>query len=177
LENFGTVRRFLAFCLLAVVCSPARAQDQERKLVDRLLRPDTALQNDAQNKKFMAAGASIDKRATVEPFYAPQRSKPKTFSQTRQFSAWQFNSRSFHQSDEGRVKFLTQQSLRNSGRTYAVPSANNLHAAHDANKITSSRDYVGNRPFLGQGKSQKSLSRKNPPLTIEQVREILNKNK
>ena len=33
------------------------------------------------------------------------------------------------------------------------------------------------RPFLDQGKSQKSLSAHNAPLTIEQVRELLNKNK
>jgi hypothetical protein len=39
------------------------------------------------------------------------------------------------------------------------------------------RIFAGNRPFLDQGKSQKALSRQNPPLTIEQVRELLNKNK
>jgi len=39
------------------------------------------------------------------------------------------------------------------------------------------RDYAGIRPFLDQGKSQKSLSAQNKQLTIEQVRELLNKNK
>ena len=36
---------------------------------------------------------------------------------------------------------------------------------------------VGERPFLDKGKSAKSLQRENPAMTIEQVRELLNKNK
>jgi len=37
--------------------------------------------------------------------------------------------------------------------------------------------FAGNRPFLGQGKSQKALSAQDTPLTLEQVRELLNKSK
>jgi hypothetical protein len=44
-------------------------------------------------------------------------------------------------------------------------------------KVVRAQSYSGNRPFLAQGKSQKALQRKNPPLTIEQVRELLNKDK
>ena len=39
------------------------------------------------------------------------------------------------------------------------------------------RDFPGTRPFLVQGKSQKALSQQDKPLTIDQVRELLNKNK
>jgi hypothetical protein len=49
--------------------------------------------------------------------------------------------------------------------------------APQSGKKVASGAYAGNRPFLDEGKSQKSLSRKNEPLTIEQVRELLNKNK
>lgn len=171
------MRRFLAFCLLPFVFSTARAQDQERKLLDRLLKPDTTLGSSEQNKKFMADGASVHKRATIGAFYLHQKPKPKTFSQTRDFSSWQFNAQSFHQRKDGRAKFLSGQPVRDSGRSYSVAPHADLPAAHDANKMKGSRDFSGNRPFLGQGKSQKSLSQKNRPLTIEQVREILNKNK
>lgn len=41
----------------------ASAQEQERKLVDRLLKPDTALQNSEQGKKF-TAGGSVEARST-----------------------------------------------------------------------------------------------------------------
>ena len=37
--------------------------------------------------------------------------------------------------------------------------------------------FAGNRPFLGRGKSQEALSARDTPLTIDQVRELLNKNK
>jgi hypothetical protein len=37
--------------------------------------------------------------------------------------------------------------------------------------------FAGTRPFLGRGKSQKALSARDTPLTVEQVRELLNKNK
>jgi hypothetical protein len=39
------------------------------------------------------------------------------------------------------------------------------------------RNNPTNRPFLVQGKSQKVLDQQKPTLTIEQVRELLNKNK
>src|SRR4030095_12663409 len=68
------VRRSFAICILwaAAVCC-VRGQDQERKLMDRLLKPDMTLQNEAQNKKFIGDGsASINQRATVGSFYAQQ---------------------------------------------------------------------------------------------------------
>src|SRR6185312_5087133 len=81
--------------LLAVVCS-ASAQDQEKKLVDRLLKPDMALQNDAQNKKFVGDGsASINKRANVGSFFVHQKPRSKDFSGTRDFSTTQFYSQTY----------------------------------------------------------------------------------
>jgi hypothetical protein len=48
--------------------------------------------------------------------------------------------------------------------------------AYPAKKYAT-RDFGGNRPFLGQGKSQKALHSQDRPLTIDEVRELLNKNK
>ena len=91
------VRKSLgAGLLLLVALSCVHAQDQESKLVDRLLRPDTTLRNDAQNKQFSADGASINKKATVGTFYVQKKSNSKSFAGTRDFSARQFNSQSFH---------------------------------------------------------------------------------
>src|SRR5262245_23401004 len=59
--------------LTAAVCC-VHAQDQEKKLVDRLLKPDMTLQNDAQNKKFVGDGsASINKRANDGSFIVHQK--------------------------------------------------------------------------------------------------------
>src|SRR5205814_2449220 len=66
------------FLLVGLSC--ACAQDQERKLVDRLLKPDMTLQSDAQNKKFIADGSSpINKEARVGTFYIHQKPRSKSF--------------------------------------------------------------------------------------------------
>jgi hypothetical protein len=165
-----------AFLLLLAAFSFARAQDQESKLVERLLRPDMTLQSTAQNKKFIADGASINKRATVGTFYVQKKSNSKSFSGPRDFSTRQVNSQSFRGT---RTAFgiSSQQPIGSSQPAYSTRTARGVRDAHQADKAAASRAFAGNRPFLDQGKSQKALSRKNPPLTIEQVRELLNKNK
>jgi hypothetical protein len=169
------VRGLVLFCLAIVLLPAARAQDQERKLVDRLLKPDTTLQNNAQNKKFIADGAPVDKRATISAFYIQQRSKPASFARTSEFSTADFNSRSYHNAN--RTSVSAQKQAQDSSESYSTSSVRKLPNASDSHKGKVSRTYAGQRPFLERGKSQKSLERHNPPLTIEQVRELLNKNK
>ena len=162
--------------LTAALCC-VHAQDQEKKLVDRLLKPDMTLQNDAQNKKFTGDGsASINKRANVGTFYVHQKSRSKNFSGTRDFSTTQFYSHTYR---GGRTAYevSSQQTLANSKATYANQTARGVRDAPQSGKKVASRAYAGNRPFLDEGKSQKSLNRQNESLTIEQVRELLNKNK
>jgi len=171
------VRKSFGACLLVlIVLSCVHAQEQESKLVDRLLRPDTTLRNNAQNKKFIADGASINKRATVGTFYVQEKSNSKSFSGTRDFSARQFNSQSFH-GTRSASGISSQQAVGDSRPAYATRTARDVRDAPQSDKKVASRSYAGNRPFLDQGKSQKALNRQNPPLTIEQVRELLNKNK
>jgi hypothetical protein len=163
------------FCLAISLLPTARAQDQERALVDRLLRPDTTLHNHAQNKKFLADGAAVDKRATVSAFYIQQKPKPASFAGMRELSTGRFNSRSSY--DGNRTNVAAQKQAKNSPDTYSTSSVTKLHNAPDGQKAKDSRTFANQRPFLDRGKSQKSLDRQNPPLTIEQVRELLNKNK
>jgi hypothetical protein len=152
------------------------AQDQEKKLVDRLLKPDMALQNDAQNKKFVGDGsASMNKRANVGTFFIHQKPHSKSF-ETRDFSTTQFYSQTYH-SKRSAYEVSSQQALANSKTAYANQTAHGVGNAPQSGKKVSSRAYGGNRPFLDQGTNQKSLNKKNEPLTIEQVRELLNKNK
>jgi hypothetical protein len=162
--------------LLLTALSCLRAQDQERKLVDRLLRPDMTLQNSEQKKKFTADGTSINKKASVGTFYVGKKSNSKTFSGTRELSTQQFSSQPFRGS-RGAFENSTQQTAANSRRTYPTQSASGPRDAPQSDKKINSRAYAGNRPFLDEGKSQKSLNRQNAPLTIDQVRELLNKNK
>jgi hypothetical protein len=170
-------RAFAGWFLLAAALCCVHAQDQEKKLVDRLLKPDMTLQNDAQNKKFMGdSSASINKRASVGAFYVHQKPRSKNFSGTRDFSTTQFYSRTYR---SGRTAYevSSRQTLANSKSTYASQTARGVRDAPQSGKKVGSRIYAGDRPFLDEGKSQKSLNRQNEPLTIEQVRELLNKNK
>jgi hypothetical protein len=169
------VRKFVAICLLLVCVSPLRAQEQERKLIDRIVKPDMTLQNDAQNKKFAANGSFVDKRARVDTFYLQKKSNSKNFAATRDFSAKQYDARSFAAGQGATANISSRTVVPNSH--YSTAPASGLDQAHDVKKRKETNDFAGDRPFLDQGKSQKSLSRKNPPLTIEQVRELLNKNK
>lgn len=162
------------FLLTALSC--LEAQDQERKLIDRLLRPDMTLQNTDQKKKFIADGTSINKKASVGTFYVEKKSNSKTFSATHEFATGQFNSQSFHGSHPA-VLNSSHQPLGNSRVTYPTRSARDSRDAPQSDKKAASRAYAENRPFLDQGKSQRSLNRQNAPLTIDQVRELLNKNK
>jgi hypothetical protein len=171
------VRKSVAvFVLLLAASCCVRGQEQEKKLVDRLLRPDMDLKNEAQNKKFIAGDTSINKRATVGAFYVQEKSNSKRFWGIPGFLTRQFNSQSFH---SGRSGFNTSspQSMGNSQSVYATQTARGARDAPQSGKKVAVRASAENRPFLGEGKSQKSLNRQNAPLTIEQVRELLNKNK
>jgi len=162
--------------LTAALCC-VRAQDQEKKLVDRLLKPDMTLQNDAQNKKFVGDGSvSVNKRANVGTFFFHQKSNSKSFSGTRDFSTTQFYSQAYH-SKRTAYEVSSQQSVASSKAAYANQTASGVRNAPQAGKKVASREYAGTRPFLVQGTRQKSLNKQNEPLTIEQVRELLNKNK
>jgi len=171
------VRKSVAvWLLLLAAISCVRGQEQEKKLVDRLLRPDMNLHNDAQNKKFIADGTSINKRANVGTFYVQKKLNSKSYSGTGQFSTQQFNSQPFH-SKRGTFQTSSQQVMGNSRSAYANQTARGVRDAPQSDKKITTRTYAENRPFLDEGKSQKSLNQQNAPLTIEQVRELLNKNK
>ena len=172
------MRRTVAIWLaLEAALSCGYAQDQERKLVDRLLKPDMALQNDAQNKKFMGDGsASINKRANVGTFYVHQKTRSQKFSGTRDFATNRFYSQTYH-GGRNAYEVSSRQPMTNARFAYANQTASGIRDAPQAGKKIASRTYAGTRPFLDEGKSQKSLNQQNAPLTIDQVRELLNKNK
>jgi hypothetical protein len=168
---------FAVWLLLTAALCCVRAQDQEKKLLDRLLKPDMTLQNDAQNKKFSGDGlVSINKRANIGTFFVHKKPNLKDYFGTRDFSTTPFYSQTYRGGRTAHEVSL-QPTLANSKATYADQTARSVRDAPQAGKKVASRAYAGNRPFLGEGTNQKSLNRKTEPLTIEQVRELLNKNK
>jgi len=135
------------------------------------------LQNDALNKKFTSDGSgAINKRASVGSFYIHQQTSSKNFSGTRDFATSRFYSQAYHGGGSA-YEASSQQTMANSQFAHANHTASGVRDAPQSDKKVTSRAYAGSRPFLDEGKSQKSLNQKNAPLTIDQVRELLNKNK
>ena len=162
--------------LLLGVCT-AVAQQQETKLIDRLLRPNTALENSAQDKKFVAPGAgSFDKRIPSRSFYSREKPLTKTFPGERPLTPQQFGARHFQMGDSA-ARLATRTDLPKNDNLVQTQPAPGIRAAPESTVTATAREFPGTRPFLGRGKSQKALQAYNRPLTIDEVRELLNKSK
>lgn len=157
----------LAFLALATV---GYAQEQERKLVDRLLSPNTKLANPDQNKKFVGGTETPTRSAATKSFYVSEKNLGKTFLADRSAPTTSFRTRNYS-TQAAVMPTLTPT------RTYQTKQARDISPNAYSTKKYATRDFGGNRPFLEQGKSQKALHAQDRPLTIDEVRELLNKNK
>jgi hypothetical protein len=170
------VLKVTALLLFGFVLSTARAQEQEHRLVDRLLRPDMTLQNSAQNKRFSTRIQGFDKQAEVHSFFVPNGTRTKDYAVQREFSAKQFAAQHFRDGEAT----ATIQTRAQRVKTFTVDNGTGALSVRnmpgDGRRVAST-EFNGSRPFLEKGKSQKTLSQHDTPLTIEQVRELLNKNK
>ena len=157
----------LAFLTLAAT---SYAQEQERKLVDRLLSPNMKLANSDQSKKFAGGSEAATRSAATKSFYISEKNLSKTFVADRSASTTSFRTRNYS----------TQAApvpTSSPTRSYQTKQARVIPPNAYSTKKYATRDFAGNRPFLGQGKSQKALHAQDRPLTIDEVRELLNKNK
>jgi len=157
----------LAFLALATA---SYAQEQERKLVDRLLSPNTKLANPDQNKKFAGGSEAPTRSAATKSFYVSEKNLSKTFVSDRSAPTTSFRTRNY--STQAAVMPTLPPT-----RTYQTKQARDISPSAYSTKKYATRDFGGNRPFLEQGKSQKALHAQDRPLTIDEVRELLNKNK
>jgi hypothetical protein len=174
-RQFSIVRCAPVICSSLLLVSTVLAQHQERRLIDRLLRPDMELQNDAQSKKFSAKPAIIENRGTVGTFFLQPTRPEKRAANSRSFATKKYNSRSFENGFGGNSSIQNRQVKL--PEQLPTSAADNIHETHDSHLKVADRSFGVEREFRDQGKSQKSLNRQNPPLTIDQVRELLNKNK
>ena len=174
-RTFAAVRTRLMIALIFVGVTAAQAQEQERKLLDRLLKPDMSLQSTDQTKQFVASGEVMTKKAPTRWFFLKQRTTEKQFAGVKQYQPKEFaTTRSRFAEQEADTS--TRNKLTKVDQPYAT-TAYVTRDAHDNNKVSETSDYSGVRPFLVKGKSQKSLSAQDRPMTIDEVRELLNKNK
>jgi|GEM_PF-440984 len=174
--TFSDVRMIVASMALLASIPAIFAQEQEGKLVDRILKPNMSLVNSAQNKQFCTAGASVAKRAPSRSFDTTSKSLAKPFAGEHAFSAGQFTARPFQAGNKA-ANISTRSELTKTEIVYVASAADSTRVAPENGNSVAATPFAGSRPFLGRGKSQKALSARDTPLTIEQVRELLNKNK
>ena len=155
------------------------AQEQEGKLIDRLLKPNTALVNSSQDKKFSGERVAALDRPARRPgnFYPPEKTVTRTFPEQSALTPQQFAARHFRAGDSA-AHISPRTELKKNDVVIPTPAANaGSRVATTSSATAPAREYAASRPFLDRGKSQKALSAQDKPLTIEQVRELLNKSK
>lgn len=176
-------RLILAVILLAgltLVAGTARAQQQDSKLLDRIMHPDMDLHFDGFERSFDTKASGRNKQANVRAFAFGSRT-----AGVRGDGA--FHSRAFN---DGRGSFTTgnfavkqatavdRQALPQADRTFATRSVD-VREDRVANKSANTRQFVNaDKPFLVPGRRQDDIDelRRQKNLSSDQIREILNKN-
>lgn len=161
--------------VLSAGVAVGRAQEQEAKLVDRILRPNMSLVNSAQGKQFGAAGTLAAKKYPARNFRTRDSSSAKSFAAGTASSPGQIATRHFVVRDE--TANISARSQLTTDMVFVASAAQSAHVAQENGRNLTAAPFPGSRPFAGRGKSQEALSARDTPLTVEQVRELLNKNK
>ena len=180
LANFGTVtnvRWILPIATLFAFVSTAVGQRQDDKLIERLLRPNVSTVNPAQTKQFRTKGSEAEKELSVKNIILSDNTVvTPAFESSRTLSPREFAVRHFRtgsSSTDQNKQFRETESA--TVEIFSSASASRVAAENDHHVMTDS--FRGTRSFAIEGKSQKALHGYDRPLTIEQVRELLNKNK
>lgn len=171
---------FPIVCAVAWTCLAATpragAQVQEKKLAERLQNPDMTLEFVPRVKSFGSGKGYQDPKggnAGVKEFYFTQRYSAKGFA-TKDYRAGNFWM--------GDFKFDTKRAdvkaSRDAGKTYATKSAE-VKEAREGGKTYGTSTFAGTREHIERGKAQGAIDaeQKKGPKTIDDVRELLNKNK
>ena len=169
--------RPLAIILLLASAVVLHAQEQERKLVDRIMKPDTSMSDPIQFKTFNpGGGGSVDltKSANVKEFYFTQKFSPKSF-ETKQFEAKNYWGGDF----QFATKAANVKSASESDKKYETKAVE-VKDATETDKNYDTKTYA-TREAMERGKtSQNHLDEQNKgasSMNMDQVRELLNKNK
>ena len=171
------MRWIIPITTLFAFVSTAVGQRQDDKLIERLLRPNVSTVNPAQTKQFGTKSSEAEKELSVKNILlsdntvvTPAFESSRTLS-PREFAVRHFRtgSSSTDQNKQSRAKESVTVEIFSSTSAPRVASENGHAVMTDS--------FRGSRSFALEGKSQKSLHGYDRPLTIEQVRELLNKNK
>src|SRR5262245_37453796 len=141
---------------LTICPSHAWAQNQERKLIDRLLRPDMTLINPAQDKQFVGAGGTVaNKKFAAKSFYSGYALATMNFTGRKDFAASQFNAKTL-----SNIERAGESDRQADCATLEVPltkASSFNRTASDETKRVATRSYLGSHAFRGKGTRQEIL--------------------
>lgn len=168
----------IGFLLLAVLS--LHAQEQEKKLLDRIQRPDMQLASPLQAKVFSGvSGVGIKTASFANKTHGTAQSGMiRDFPDTRSFlgikNPW-FGQRSY----EAKSASLSSRLGLDISKTYALKAAATDSFSGLTKKANTTKQPVSTKPFLVQGEAQGSLQqisdKVKKEMTIDDVRELLNK--
>lgn len=169
--------RFAPFLasLLALAISAA-AQEQDRKLMDRIFKPNTDGGVAEQNKAFSGGKSFSANQARVKEFHFTERFRARDYATTSYAGAknWSGDFKYVTKSADTRGRGASVESVK----TFATKSVP-VKEARNSNKRYETASYES-REYLIPGKSQKLLDQKyvnKKEMTMDEVRELLNKSK
>lgn len=174
------MRSLFPVLLLLLPAGLLHAQQQEQKLIDRILKPDTTLASSFQNQTYYAGGAAsgldISKGASIKDFYFVQKFSPKTFS-TKEFSTQNYWQGDFlFPTKAAPVKADSDSSKLFPTKSSPVKDARESSKSYDTTTYpTRQADERGKTSQAHLEETQKGNPE--PQLNMDQVRELLNKNK
>lgn len=135
------------------------------------------LANSAQDKRFTGTGLTqADKKFRTGSFYAGEKRVTRSFTDKKDFSARRFETKKFTRAERA-ANAKANAEMAYASTRFATRESSLLRTATGEDKAAKTREYADSRPFLAKGTRQKILSQENKPLTIDEIRELLNRSK
>ena len=166
--------------LSLLTVQPLYAQEQEKKLLDRIQRPDMQLGNPLQSKAFAGvSGAGGKTSSFANKTHGTARSGTlREFSGTRSFlgikNPW-LGQRAY----DAKSDLLSSRMGFDTSKPYALKPAATGSFSDASKKANATKPQVSTKPFQVQGEAQGALQqisdKVKKEMTIDDVRELLNK--
>jgi hypothetical protein len=173
--------RWISLWFLAGAC--CFAQQEEKKLIERVLaKPDMSLINPMNEKKFDGGGFLLKKAATGPSSFAyDQKTSPEKYRNVRSFLGLKnpWFGKKIYESNQASVWSKTL--ITNADAQFPAETARAEKFSQADKKASRRKEPVKTSAYLGRGSSQGRLDQISEKIdknmTLEQVREILNKNR
>lgn len=168
--------RFPAFAAVLLLGAPSlvRAQQQESELFRRIMNPDRTLNYAPSGKKFEGFGAARGKTASTRGFTSGRATAVKSY-QARDFAGSRdFRANAFTSGE--RAAGAGRKGFAGTDQRFATGEVD-VRGSREVRRAVAVTTGDRARPFLVPGKRQKELDEQGRarPLTVEDVRELLNK--